>query len=145
MGSTRDEFLRRYATSPIHVPRLERLLDVYEGGDQDEAFSGKFIGWDRACPDGDAARIVTEVISMNVDASGQTVRLSDQVVKGAIRWMAEATSYSVADRARILREALSSTDERARTSFIEFLETSGALQDSEFRVVAAVAISQMGS
>ena len=126
MSSARDEFLRRYATSPIHVPRLERLLTVYEDDVDDDAFSRKFIAWDRACADIDAARIVTEIISIRVDASGRTMRLSDDALKGAIRWMAETTTYSVADRARILGESLAAADESARTRFVGSLESSGA-------------------
>ena len=63
LNSARDEFLRRYATSPIDVPRLERLLAVYGSGEDDDAFCSRFIGWDRACTDPDAARIVTETSS----------------------------------------------------------------------------------
>lgn len=136
MSTVRDEFLRRYATSPIHVPRLERLLEAYGDDEQDDAFPCRFIAWDRACRDADAARIVTEIISSDVPEPGRVVRLSDAALKGAIRWMAEATSYSVADRTRILKDALSSCDEAVRGQFIEFLETSEALGDSEFRVAA---------
>ena len=119
MGHARDDFLRRYATSPIHVPRLERLLNVYESEADDDAFARKFIGWDRACRDGEAARIVSEIIS----ATPGLARLSDDELQGAIRWMAEATMHPVAERARILAEALSSVDNAARAQFIEFLET----------------------
>lgn len=136
MGSARDDFLRRYATTPIHVPRLERLLYAYESDDDDDAFARKFIGWDRACRDGEAARIVSEIISAGLDASGNVVRLSDDALQGAIRWMAEATAHPVAERARILGEAISSPDETRRRQFIEFLETSTALEETEFRVAA---------
>jgi hypothetical protein len=123
MGTAREDFLRRYATSPIHVPRLERLLHAYERDDEDDSFARKFISWDRACPDGEAARIVTEIISAGVDASGNVIRLSDDAMQGAIRWMADATTHSVAERARILRDALSAQDEDARADFIKLLET----------------------
>jgi hypothetical protein len=151
MGTARDEFLRRYATSPIHVPRLERFLHEYEDDDEGDTFSRKFIGWDRACRDAEAARIVTEVVSASLDGSGPStgsgpsratsrdgriVRLSDNAMRGAIRWMAEATAHPVAERARILGDALSSPDETARRRFIEFLETSSALEEEEFRVAA---------
>ena|SRR5688572_2777135 len=136
MGTARDEFLRRYATSPIHVPRLERFLHEYEDDDEGDTFSRKFIGWDRACRDAEAARIVTEVVSASLDGSGRVVKLSEKALKGAIRWMAEATSHSVAERARILGAAISSSDESARRQFIEFLETSSALEEAEFRVAA---------
>jgi hypothetical protein len=136
MGTTRDEFMRRYATSPIHVPRLERLLHAYENNDEDDTFARKFISWDRACPDAEAARIVTEVVSASLDGSGRIVRLSDNALQGAIRWMAAAASHSVADRARILGDAISSPDETARRQFIEFLETSTAFEEAEYRVAA---------
>ena len=113
VSSAREDFLRRYATSPIHVPRLERFLDAYGGDGQDEAFALKFIDWDRACADVDAARIVTEIVSVSADETGRPVRLSDDAVRGAIRWMAEATSLSVADRAELLREGLASRDRTA--------------------------------
>jgi hypothetical protein len=136
MGTARDEFLRRYATSPIHVPRLERLLREYEDDDEGDTFSRKFIEWDRACRDAEAARIVTEVISATVDGSRRVVRLSDNALQGAIRWMAEAASHPVAERARILGAAISSPDDSARRQFIEFLETSNALEETEYRVAA---------
>jgi hypothetical protein len=136
MGTARDEFLRRYATSPIHVPRLERLLHAYEDDDEDDTFARKFISWDLACPDAEAARIVAEIVSAGVDASGRIVRLSDNALKGAIRWMAEAAPHSVAERARILQDAISSPDEAARGRFIAFLEISSGLEEAQFRVAA---------
>jgi hypothetical protein len=104
MGEFREQFLRRYATSPIHVPRLERMLDAYGGGDAGDAFARRFIAWDRGCSDPDAARIVTEILSVSTDRAGQLVRYSDEQVQAAIRWMADATSLSVAERARVLAE-----------------------------------------
>ncbi len=120
MGAVRDEFLRRYATSPIHVTRLERLLDAYR--DDDETFVRRFLAWDRACADGEAARIVAEIISAGADEFGRVSRVSDETVKGAIRWMADATALTVADRARILGEALASSDPMAIEQLIAFLE-----------------------
>jgi hypothetical protein len=132
MGNARDDFLRRYATSPMHVPRLERMLQAYESADDDDSFARNFIDWDRACPDAEAARIVSEIISAGTGAA----RLSDDAVKGAIRWMAEATDHPVAERARILGEAISSPDETTRRHFIEFLETSAALEQAAFQMAA---------
>jgi hypothetical protein len=123
VSTAREDFLRRYATSPIHVPRLERLLAVYETDDEDDAFARRFIGWDRASSDAEAARIVTEVISTIVDRTGRIVRLSDEAVQGAIRWIAEATSPALAERARMLGEGLSSNDDVVRRRFVQFLET----------------------
>jgi hypothetical protein len=120
VGAARDEFLRRYATSPIHVTRLERLLDAY--GDDDEAFVGRFLDWDRACADGEAARIVAEIISAGGGEFGRISRASDDTVKSAIRWMAEATSLTVAERARLLGEAFASADPGAVERLIAFLE-----------------------
>ena len=99
LNSPRDEFLRRYATSPIHVPRLERLLAVYGFGEDDDAFCARFLSWDRACTDAEAARIITEVLSAG-DATGRITRLSDDAVRGAIRWMSDLTSLP-ARRARL--------------------------------------------
>lgn len=103
MGSLREVFLRRYATSPIHVPRLERLLDAYDDGD--DSFAGRFIAWDRECPDVEAARIVAEILSAG-DAAGRITRMSDQAVQQAIRWMSDQSALTVAERADALRAAL---------------------------------------
>ena len=135
VNTSRDEFLRRYATSPIHVPRLERLLAVYGTGEDDDAFCSRFIAWDRACPDGEAARIVTEILSAG-DETGRIVRFSDDAVQGAIRWMSTATSLPVSERARVLRERLSEPDERVRSEFATFLETAATSADDEFRAAA---------
>jgi hypothetical protein len=91
-----DEFLRRYATSPMHVPRLERLLAVY-GGTAPEAFAAAFIAWDRACGHADAARIASELLSVHADASGTLIRVSDQVIQGAIEATAAADAGAIRD------------------------------------------------
>jgi hypothetical protein len=131
----RDEFLRRYATSPIHVPRLERFLAVYDADDEDDSFCHRFIAWDQASSDGEAARIVTEILSAG-DSAGRITRLSDAVVKGAIRWMSEARWLSVHQRARVLRERLTAADEKAVAEFVTFLETADTAEDSVFRAAA---------
>jgi hypothetical protein len=101
-----DVFLRRYATSPIHVPRLERLLAVY-----DDEFAARFIEWDRECPDVEAARIVAEILSAG-DANGRIVRLDDEAVRAAIRWMSGSSPLSIAERTERLRLAVSLADPR---------------------------------
>jgi hypothetical protein len=131
----RDEFLRRYATSPIHVPRLERFLAAYEAGDEDDAFCHRFIAWDRASSDGEAARIVTEILSAG-DSAGRIRRLSDAAVKGAIRWMSDARWLSVHQRARVLRERLTAADETAVAEFVAFLEAADTAEDSVFKAAA---------
>lgn len=131
----RDEFLRRYATSPIHVPRLERFLAVYDGDGQTHSFCRRFIAWDQAAADGEAARIVTEILSAG-DASGRITRLSDAAVQGAIRWMSDASWLPVPHRAQLLRERLAQTDEPAQTEFVAFLETAGAAEAAQFRTAA---------
>jgi len=131
----RDEFLRRYATSPIHVPRLERFLATYEAGEQDDSFCHRFIAWDRASSDGEAARIVTEILSAG-DSAGRITRLSDAAVKGAIRWMSEARWLSVHQRARVLRERLMAADEESVAEFVRFLEMADTSEDAVFTAAA---------
>ena len=106
MSTAHDIFLRRFATSPIHVPRLERLLAVY-----DDEFASRFIEWDRECPDVEAARIVAEILSEG-DANGRIVRLDDEGVRAAIRWMSVQSPLSIAERADRLRVAVSLGDPR---------------------------------
>jgi hypothetical protein len=132
MSAARDEFFRRYATSPIHVPRLERLLSVYEVEEEDD-FCRSFIAWDRACRDSEAARIVAEILCVTVDRAGGILRLSDAAVRGAIRWMANATWLAPADRLAILRDLVQSRDDALRGRAIEFLETAPDLDDATFR------------
>jgi hypothetical protein len=135
LNSPRDEFLRRYATSPIHVPRLERLLAVYGSGEDDDAFCAWFIAWDRACTDPDAARIITEILSAG-DATGRITRLSDDAVRGAIGWMSELTSLPVAERAFALRARLTAADDAAVAGFAEFLAGADGIDDAQFRAAA---------
>jgi hypothetical protein len=111
--AARDDFLRRYATSPIHVPRLERFLARYGDDERADAFCARFIAWDRACPDGEAARIVAEVLS-DVGAGPPDGPFSDEVVQGAIRWMGEVATLDVTRRAAMLREAVTSVGERRK-------------------------------
>lgn len=120
MSSACEVFLRRYATSPIHVPRLERLLAVY--GDDAEGFAARFIEWDRDAPELEAARIVAEMLSAG-DALGRIVRLSDEAVHAAIRWMSTSSSLPVAERADRLRDALSRSDSGDVAAEIAGLET----------------------
>jgi hypothetical protein len=56
-----DEFLRRFAASPIHVPQLERVLDTF-GGTSPAAFAAAFIEWDREAAHPEAARIALELL-----------------------------------------------------------------------------------
>jgi hypothetical protein len=133
--TARDDFLRRYATSPIHVPRLERLLAVYGSGEEDDAFCGRFIAWDRACRDGDAARIVTEVLSAG-DATGRIMRCSEDAVRGAIRWMSDVTALPVSERASVLRARLIASDAVAVAGFVDFLAGADGLDDAQFRSAA---------
>ena len=135
MNTARDEFLRRYATSPIHVPRLERFLAVYGSSEEDDAFCSRFIEWDRACSDADAARIVTEILSAG-NATGQITRLSDDTVRGAIRWMSELTSLPVAERAFALRVLLTTSDDAAAAGFVEFLAGAAGIEDAQFQAAA---------
>jgi len=129
MSPTREDFLRRYAASPIHVPRLERLLEVYGAGQSEEAFASAFIAWDRACPDGEAARVVAEILSAFVHDAGQIVRVSDEAVRGAIRLMAGAVTLPLAARARALRRLTAATDADSIRSAIGLLERACTLPE----------------
>jgi hypothetical protein len=116
MGAAQEDFLRLYATSPIHVTRLERLLIVYGNDDEErDAFARRFIGWDRECPHPEAARVVSEILATCTDRSGKILRLSDDVVENSIRWMAEETSLPLAERAVRLRDALALPDAPRRS------------------------------
>ncbi len=135
VNTARDEFLRRYATSPIHVPRLERFLAVYGTGEEDDAFCSRFIDWDRACRDADAARIVTEILSAG-DETGRITRISEDAVRGAIRWMSELTSLPVSERAFALRARLITSDDAAVAGFVEFLAGAGDIAGAQFQTAA---------
>lgn len=141
MHTARDDFLRRYATSPIHVPRLERLLAVYGSGEEDDAFCSRFITWDRACRDGDAARIVAEVLSAG-DATGRITRYSEDAVRGAIRWMSDLTTLPAAERASVLRARLTASDAVAAAGFVDFLAGADGLDDVQFRSAAEEWVGQ---
>ena len=106
----REDFLRRYATSPIHVPRLERLLSAYGDHDEIHAFAETFIAWDRTGPSVEAARVVAELLASFQDESGALVRLSDDAVRGALRLMAEASSVAPDARVRAMRTFFAATD-----------------------------------
>lgn len=134
ISNPRDEFLRRYATSPIHVPRLERLLAIYGSGEEEDEFCSRFIAWDRACPDGEAARIVTEILSAG-DATGRIAKYDEDTVRGAIRWMSDVTSLPVAERARLLRDGLTAAEDPP-AGFVEFLTSAPGLEDEAFRAAA---------
>ena len=122
MSTASEVFLRRYATSPIHVPRLERLLAVY--GDDADRFAARFIEWDRDAPDLEAARIVAEILSAG-DATGRVVRLSDETVRAAIRWMSRP-SVPVAERADRLHDVVTRFDASEVAAGIAGLEASAA-------------------
>lgn len=57
-----DEFLRRFAASPIHVPQLERVLAAY-GGVSPDAFAAAVIESDREAAHPEAARIALELLA----------------------------------------------------------------------------------
>ena len=106
----REDFLRRYATSPIHVPRLERLLTVYGDSDEVHAFAETFIAWDRTGPGIETARVVAELLASFQDESGALVRLSDDAVRGALRLMGETSTLAPEARLRAMRTLFSATE-----------------------------------
>lgn len=135
VGAARDDFLRRYATSPIHVPRLERLLAVYGDDEEGDGFSQRFITWDRASADGEAARIVAEILSAG-DEGGHLTRLSDGAIRGAIRWMSDLTALTVAERAESLRRGLTEKHPEQVAALVGFLEAAESLDAARFRAMA---------
>lgn len=106
MSVVQHEFLRRYAASPMHVPRLERMLDTYGGPDGVDGFAAAFIDWDRACGDSDAARIVTEAISTLLDERGRLIKLTPEAVRGAIAWIAASSGALRMERVEALSTIL---------------------------------------
>ncbi len=100
--------------------------------ERDDAFCRRFIGWDRACPDPEAARIVTEVLSASDDA-GQIVCVGEEVVRGAIRWMSEVAWLSVAERANLLRDGVTAPEGAVAADFVAFLATADDLDAAAFR------------
>lgn len=107
MSTVRDDFLRRYATSPIHVPRLERMLAAYGVRVGEETFARSFIEWDDRCGDRDAARIATEVLSTLLDSHGRLVCLTSDGVQGAIGWLAGVPVRERPNRMAMLQAILS--------------------------------------
>ncbi len=85
-----DEFYRRYAASPIHVPQLERLLAAY-GDPSPEAFAARFIEWDRQAEHPEAARLITEILTSELIGSGSMRSASDEQVREAVTTLPAAT------------------------------------------------------
>ena len=77
------------------------------------------------------------------DATGRIARLSDEALRGAIRWMSDAAWLPVPERARLLRERLAHPDERARAEFVAFLETAGTAEEARFRTAAESIVGPM--
>jgi hypothetical protein len=113
----------------MHVPRLERLLAVYDTGEPD-VFAATFIGWDRECSDAEAARIVMELLAVFVDEKGTLVRLSDDAVRGAVQWMARSAALSSTERAGALRTLLSSATPEAVQKTTCVLEAAAAMDEA---------------
>lgn len=103
MSTIEHEFIRRYATSPIHVPRLERLLAAYAPPAAVDGFAELYLTWDRECGDPEAGRIVTEALVMAVDSRGAILPIRPEVVRTAIAWVAAASGFDKAERAECLK------------------------------------------
>lgn len=86
-----DEFYRRYAASPIHVPPLERVLAAY-GEPSPEAFAERFIEWDRAAEHPEAARLMTELLTADLQRDGAMRRFSDERLCAAITTLPAGTA-----------------------------------------------------
>ncbi len=70
-----DEFLRRFAASPLHVPQLERVLAAY-GGVSPDAFAAAVIESDREAAHPEATRIALELLANGLDRAGVRFRTS---------------------------------------------------------------------
>jgi hypothetical protein len=116
MSVVQDEFLRRYATSPIHVPRLERLVAAYGGRDGQDQFARTYIEWDRASHDPEGARIVTEILPQLVDEHGDIVPLTSDAIQGAIGWLSNRGTMPLSERSHVLRTILCEAVEASRRS-----------------------------
>lgn len=86
-----DEFYRRYAASPLHVPQLERLLVAY-GDPSPEAFAARFIAWDREAEHPEAARLITEILTSELRGEGSPRYASDEQLRTAITTLPAATA-----------------------------------------------------
>ncbi len=124
MSVLQESFLRRYATTPIHVARLERLLTTYGPAGSEDEFAQRFIVWDDACGDGEAARITTEILSQLYDAEGNLVRLTDETVRAAIDWVAAGNEREREDRIAVLRSTLFEASRLAAAENGKVYETS---------------------
>lgn len=95
-----DEFLRRFAASPMHVLQFERLLDTLDGTTP-EAFAAAVIGWDRDATHPEATRIALELLVEGLQR-GRPPRLSLDAFGAAILSVPAGTS----DVREALRERL---------------------------------------
>ena len=93
-----DEFLRRFAASPLHVPQLERVLAAYGGGSPD-AFAAAVIESDREAAHPEATRIALEMLANGLIRAGsaagrrhRTASEGDSVDTGWCRVSADAAA-----------------------------------------------------
>lgn len=77
-----DEFLRRFAASPMHVLQFERMLGELDGPSP-EAFAEAVIAWDRAAQHPEATRIALELLIEGLQ-EGHPPRLSLEAFGQAI-------------------------------------------------------------
>lgn len=74
---------------------------------------------------------------MFVDEKGTLVRLSDDAVRGAVRWMARSAALSPIERASVLRKLLSSTTPEAVQQTTSVLETAAAVDEAALERLSA--------
>jgi hypothetical protein len=127
----REQFLRRYAATPNHIPRLERLLSVYGADQSEDAFAAMYLAWDDEFGAPETGRLVGEWLVCVVDADGRLVRVSDAAVRGALRLMGRVRPAEEALAAAALRRLDPGASCEALQRAQALLESAAAMEASE--------------
>jgi hypothetical protein len=100
-----------------------RFFKAYGAGD-DIIVAQKLVNWDRIYADPDAVRSAIRALADVKDAAGNVIRLSDEAVEGAVKFVAKAGSeIPTAERERLLRRILESPAEES-DAFLAYLKGS---------------------
>jgi hypothetical protein len=100
-----------------------RFFKAYAAGD-DIIVAQKLVNWDRIYADPDAVRSAIRALADLKDAAGNVIRLSDEAVEGAVKFVAKAGSEIPAtERERLLRRILESPAEES-DAFLAYLKGS---------------------
>lgn len=83
-----------------------RFFKAYAAGD-DIVLAQKIVNWDRIYADPDAVRSAIRALADLKDAAGNVMRLSDDAVEGAVKFVAKAgNGLNPAQREELLRSML---------------------------------------